>query len=387
MPLLSRKRLILAKTESPYGTDSSPDGTDAILVRELEITPLQSDTVERELIRPYLGASQTLLANTRVEVTFQVEMAGSGTAGTAPAFGRVIQACGFSATTTAAAVTGTAQAGAAGSITLASGASATDNIYNGMVISITSGAGSGSSGVITAYNGSTKVATVQKTTAAFTPDNTSVYSIAANVGYKPVSSTFSSVSIYYNIDGLLHKVTGCRGTFTINGAVGEIPYIEFTMTGIYNSPTDTAAPAATYANQSVPVVFKNGNTTNFELLSYAGCLQSIELDVGNEVIYRELVGCSKEVLITNRAITGTIVIEAPTIAQKDYFTAALSDSTLGNFTLKHGQAAGNIVTLTTSTVDIGDPSYEDQDGIHMLSIPVTAVPGSVGNDEMILTFT
>jgi hypothetical protein len=387
MPLLSRKRLILAKTESPYGTDSSPDGTDAILVRELEITPLQSDTVERELIRPYLGASQTLLANTRVEVTFQVEMAGSGTAGTAPAFGRVIQACGFSATTTAAAVTGTAQAGAAGSITLASGASATDNIYNGMVISITSGAGSGSSGVITAYNGSTKVATVQKTTAAFTPNNTSVYSIAANVGYKPVSSTFSSVSIYYNIDGLLHKVTGCRGTFTINGAVGEIPYIEFTMTGIYNSPTDTAAPAATYANQSVPVVFKNGNTTNFELLSYAGCLQSIELDVGNEVIYRELVGCSKEVLITNRAITGTIVIEAPTIAQKDYFTAALSDSTLGNFTLKHGQAAGNIVTLTTSTVDIGDPSYEDQDGIHMLSIPVTAVPGSVGNDEMILTFT
>ena len=57
MPLLSRKRLILAKTESPYGTDSSPDGTDAILVRELEITPLQSDTVDRELIRPYLGAS------------------------------------------------------------------------------------------------------------------------------------------------------------------------------------------------------------------------------------------------------------------------------------------------------------------------------------------
>jgi hypothetical protein len=387
MPLLSRKRLILAKTESPYGTDSSPDGTDAVLVRDLSITPLQSDTVDRELIRPYLGASQQLLANTRVEVTFQVEMAGSGTAGTAPAFGRVIQACGFSATTTGSAITGTAQTGSAGSITLAAGASATNDIYNGMVISITSGTGSGSSGIITDYVGSTKVATVQKTTATFTPDNTSVYSIAANVAYKPVSDTFSSVSIYYNIDGVLHKVTGCRGTFTINGAVGEIPTLDFTMTGIYNAPTDTAAPTATYTNQAVPVIFKNGNTTNFQLLSYAGCLQSVEMDMGNEVVYRELVGCSKEVLITNRAVTGTVVLEAPTIASKDYFTAALSDSTLGNLTLKHGQTAGNIVTLTSSTVDIGDVSYEDQDGIHMLSIPVVAVPGSTGNDEMILVFT
>jgi hypothetical protein len=386
MPLLSRKRLILAKTESPYGTDASPDGTDAILVRDLSITPLQSDVVDRELIRPYLGASEQLLANTRVEVTFQVEMAGSGTGGTAPAFGRVVQACGFSQTITAAAITGTAQAGAAGSITLESGSSATTNVYVGMVITITGGTGEGESGVITAYNGSTKVATVQKTTATFAPDGTSGYSIAANVGYKPVSETFSSVTIFYNIDGVLHKVTGCRGTFTLNGAVGEIPTISFTMTGIYNPPTDTAAPSVTYSNQATPQVFKNGNTTNFQLLSYSGCLQSVEVDIGNEVIYRELVGCSKEVLITNRAVTGTVVLEAPTIAQKDYFTAALGD-VLGNLSFKHGQTLGNVVTLNSATVDIGDVTYEDQDGIHMLSIPVTAVPGSAGNDEMILTFS
>ena len=35
MPLLSRKRLILAKIESTYATDSTPDGTFAILVRNL----------------------------------------------------------------------------------------------------------------------------------------------------------------------------------------------------------------------------------------------------------------------------------------------------------------------------------------------------------------
>ena len=84
MALLTRKRLILAKVESTYGTDSSPAGTDAVLVRSLEVTPIEADVVSRDLIRPYLGNSDQLLANTRVSITFEVEMAGSGTAATAP---------------------------------------------------------------------------------------------------------------------------------------------------------------------------------------------------------------------------------------------------------------------------------------------------------------
>ena len=37
MPLLSRKRLILAKSEATYGVDSSPTGaSNAVLVRNLE---------------------------------------------------------------------------------------------------------------------------------------------------------------------------------------------------------------------------------------------------------------------------------------------------------------------------------------------------------------
>jgi hypothetical protein len=311
MPLLTRKRLILAKAESTYGTDSTPAGTDAVLVRDLSITPQQSETVDRQLIRPYLGASQQLLANTRVEVTFQVELAGSGTAGTAPRFGSILKACGFSETVVA----------------------------------------------------------------------------STSVTYAPVSSSFSSVTLYYNVDGVLHKVTGCRGTFTINGTVGEIPYIEFTMTGIYNAPTDTAAPSTTYSNQASPLVFKQGNTSSFELLSYAGCLQSVELSIGNEVAYRELVNCTKEVLITNRAVTGTLMIEAVTIATKDYFAAALTDSTLGNLQFTHGTTAGNRVVISSSTIDIGDVSYDDSDGIQMLSIPVVAVPGSSGNDEISIAFT
>ena len=311
MALLLRKRLILIETESTYGTDPTPDGADAVLVRDLNITPQQSDTVSRDLIRPYLGASEILLANTRVECTFSVELAGSGTAGTAPQYGKALQACGLSETVVA----------------------------------------------------------------------------ATSVTYAPVSSNFDSVTIHYNIDGVRHKVTGARGTFTLNANVGEIPTIDFTFTGIYNAPDDSALPTATYANQATPLIFKNGNTDTFSLLSYSGCLQSVSMDLGNSIVYRELIGCDKEVLITDRSASGTVVVEAPTIAQKDYFAAALTDGTLGNLTFQHGTAAGNIVDFSSTRVDIGDVSYSDQDGIAMLNMPYTAIPSTAGNDEFSLIYT
>ena len=134
MALLNRKRLILAKAETTYGTDSTPAGTDAVLVRNLDITPLSGDLVSRDLIRPYLGNYDQLIAKTSVAISFEVELAGSGTAGTAPRYGAILKACGMSETIVA----------------------------------------------------------------------------STSVTYAPVSSSFSSATIYFNIDGVLHKLTGCR---------------------------------------------------------------------------------------------------------------------------------------------------------------------------------
>jgi hypothetical protein len=70
---------------------------------------------------------------------------------------------------------GTAQAGAATTITLRSGASATNDYYKNAGVYVLSGTGAGQFRFITGYVGSTKVATVA--TWATTPDNTSVYTI------------------------------------------------------------------------------------------------------------------------------------------------------------------------------------------------------------------
>jgi len=306
----TRRRLIAAKIESTYGTDPTPGGGDAILVRNLEIQPLVADTVNRELVRPYLGQADQLLSQTRVEVSFEVELAGSGTAGTAPAYGPVLRSCALSET----------------------------------VVADTS------------------------------------------VTYAPESSGFESCTIYYFQDGIRHKVTGCRGTFELTGEVGQIPVISFTMTGIYNAPTDETQPTPTYSNQASPVLFKEGNTTNFSAFSYAGCLMSYNFSLANDVIYRELVGCTKEILITNRAPSGTVVIEAPTITAKDFFAVATGSST-GSISFQHGQTAGNIVTMTTAQSDLGNLTYSDQDGIQMLNMPFIAVPTNAGDDEMSLVYT
>lgn len=98
---LTRKKFLIAKIESTYGTDPSPvGGTNAIQVSGLDITPIESDNVQAATFQGFLGNStrSTLVANKRVSVTFDVELGGSGTAGTAPAFGPLLKSCGLSET-------------------------------------------------------------------------------------------------------------------------------------------------------------------------------------------------------------------------------------------------------------------------------------------------
>src|SRR5690348_10332001 len=101
--LLTRRRLLLAKVETTYGTDSVPTGlANAILIKNLNVTPMDATLVSRDLIRPFLGANQQLVADAHVKLDFEVEIAGAGAAGTAPGYGPLLRACGMSETILAA---------------------------------------------------------------------------------------------------------------------------------------------------------------------------------------------------------------------------------------------------------------------------------------------
>ena len=99
MGRLIRKTAILAKTEVSYGSDSTPDGTDdAILVSNASFN-VSYTNVNRDLIRANLGGSEQLAGTRFVECSFDVELANSGTAGTAPAWGPLLLACGMAEAT------------------------------------------------------------------------------------------------------------------------------------------------------------------------------------------------------------------------------------------------------------------------------------------------
>jgi hypothetical protein len=93
-----RNRLLLAEIEATYGTAPAMTGTDAILVSEIEVTPIELDLQDRELITGYLGNTEKVIGAQMSKVTFSVEWAASGTAGTAPKWGRFLRACGFAET-------------------------------------------------------------------------------------------------------------------------------------------------------------------------------------------------------------------------------------------------------------------------------------------------
>lgn len=102
MSLLTRKTALLAKVETTYGTDAVPTGAaNAMLISNVTLTPLENDMAQRNFVRPYLGTNQELVAASRATLDFEVEIAGSGAAGTAPAWGALLRACGFSETISA----------------------------------------------------------------------------------------------------------------------------------------------------------------------------------------------------------------------------------------------------------------------------------------------
>ena len=91
-----RNTVILAKIEGTAGTDAVPTGaSDAVLVSNVSITPLEASNVNRDLVRGYLGGSEQLVATAAIKASMTVELAGAAAAGTAPQWGDLLLACGM----------------------------------------------------------------------------------------------------------------------------------------------------------------------------------------------------------------------------------------------------------------------------------------------------
>lgn len=308
MAMLTRKRAILAKIEGTYGSDANATGSaDAILtVGDPTVTPLDLTMIDRQTIAQHMGNGEKLAGDAWALVEFMVEMAGSGTAGTAPAWGKLMRACGFAETITA----------------------------------------------------------------------------GVSVAYSLVSSAFESLSIPINYDGVLHKLLGARGSVKLALAAGDTGKLNFRFLGNFQPVADASLPAVTLSGWKKPLPVNNTNT-DFTLHGFAAKLQSLELDVGNDLVKRVLVNDTQQARIADRSPAGKVVMEATTVAEKDWWSA-MRDLTAGTLSLTQGTTAGNIVEVACPSVQLGNPRYSDFQKTWMLNADLYPNP-SAGNDEIVFT--
>ena len=98
-PVLTNRIFITAKLESTYNTDPTPStSADAIVVNNPSWAHEGLRMNERNVVSITGAAQQHVFGDTLKTVTFDVELKGSGTAGTAPDWGVLLQACGFAVT-------------------------------------------------------------------------------------------------------------------------------------------------------------------------------------------------------------------------------------------------------------------------------------------------
>ena len=309
MPGSTRIIAALLKQETTYGVDAAPlGGSNAILLRNATITPLDAKMEARDIVTPALGHMEDIPVGTAMMVEAELEFAGSGTAGMAPAWGAALLPCAFGETITA----------------------------------------------------------------------------DTEVAYNPISTNMPSATIYYYYAGKLHKLIGARGDVTkISVASGKLPVIGVKYTALYGGITDTAPPSSIdLSHWQKPLGVNKTNTSLATLHGLTTGFYDFEMQLGNNVVHRDLPGL-EDVIITDRAPTGSITIPDPTLAQYDFFSA-VKNATVGAFSFTHGLTAGNIVGVSTSYLQVTSAAYEDRDKAVALKLGLKFVHSDTGNDDFLI---
>ncbi len=202
------------------------------------------------------------------------------------------------------------------------------------------------------------------------------------VTYSLVSTGFSSLTAYLNIDGSLYKFIGSRGEAKFKINAKGIPLLSVELTALYTAPLDGAMPTLTKTGWLVEEGVNSVNTGQVTLNGIDLAFSTLEFSLGNKITRLDLPGPQREVLIIDRAPTATLTVLAPALAVFNPYTLAANNTavTLRNV---HGTAAGKKVQTDLKGVIVG--IAEDQiEGLAAYKLTIEPLPVS-GNDEITIT--
>jgi hypothetical protein len=258
----SRLSQIAFKVESTVGTDSIA-GTpaagdyvtcDATIRFTQDTTPNPVETGSYDSLPPIPGAL-------RAEIQITLMMVGSGTAGTAPEWGRLLRSARMIETVTAAAV-GAPTAAAAGtttSATLATPFSTTAQQYRGMPILLTGNPAAGATDIVQDYTAG-RVASFYRTYTTLT--TSTLAQVPVNVLYSPTSddSAEAWLTVYAWTDELRHRIVGAKATRLAIGLTNGRPAaLSMTFTGrVVDRFQNVARPTGYAPVTRQPPIWRSG---------------------------------------------------------------------------------------------------------------------------------
>lgn len=371
-------RLILAKVESPSGTDAVPGLVDALKLENPVYSP-NLESVETNEVTGALDSEAPIPGGGNAGMTFDILCKGPGTPGTAVEYDVMLKIAGFGETLTAADVTGTLAGASTTTLTLAGGASSVDDAYTGMVVA-TDGADTDAR-IITDYFGATKVATVSPEYAVAPTGED--YTIYANALYKPISTAIPTASVYlYDVptpsqDLVLSKLLGSACNLTFRMPVRQPGRFSANLTGTLVSQTDVASPGTpTFASHVAPG-FRGARVF---LGGVATALNTFELDFGNTI--QQTDDPAQEfgygvAGITRRAIAGRINPPQQLIATVDPFNV-WKNSTGQSFWAAWGSTAGNRCSIFLPDIRYTAVESQDDQGFLHRGLPFRSVGQNTG---------
>ena len=212
--------------------------------------------------------------------------------------------------------------------------------------------------------------------------------VNTSVTYSPVSTGLTHCKVGFQQDNKLHTLTGCLGSVSLETAANNIPRMTFTITGEWNAPADQGVPlAGDFAGWADPQIVSKVNTPTVSIFGQAAIpLSNFKLDVNNTVAHRSLVNADPGVIITDRAPSAELVIDA---TDWDVFAKAVDNAATGRgaVSVVHGKAGGRQITTNLPVTRIGEPSYGDDNGVLQYTVPLQVLPGAAGNDEISIAIT
>ena len=205
-----------------------------------------------------------------------------------------------------------------------------------------------------------------------------------------------TITIGLYLDGKLKRLRGCMGTFRLVMTAGVPIAVEFTFTGVWDTPEAAALVAPNYPDTQ-PLRFAQAEITLGGPGSGSGVwhptLQEITIEAGNEVQLREdpedesAWQCA---MITGRRVTASLNPEATLIAAKDLHTEWV-ERTIQELSIEvpaGGSADGNHIEIVAPAFQITNVQGGERNGYAIETVEgLCARASDAGDDELSLAFS